>query len=441
MKFSVGYIFIQQLVTGFVAIASIRLYTEIMTPLEFSLSMLYFGALVLSDGIFVSSNNQLLAYFLSKYNSIKEQTYIADFLSVFTSKISFFIYSVSLFIVVFLIYVLEFKSDFLLLFFLSFLYVLLGIYKSNVTLPYNVRQDHRSFSNYMIIESLVVFVIVFLGLLLAKQLMLSIPITLIVLMVLARVIVLLIVLFLSNKKHKYIDEKKAEKIDMENIIKPSKKEILWYVLPFSLMGIIGWLGVYLDRYVLSIISDISGIATYIACVSLMLRPYNILSAILTNYFRPKLFKARQESKLLEWKKCFLQWVVISLIFGSLACLLFYLLNSFIVSILLSEEYRSGTLELMTILSIGFCFLLINHAVDNFYFSNGSSKGLLLPQLMSIAVLVVGLIILSSQYGVIGAAIARALSDFSKLFITVFVIRHSFKFNKELSVENSNCNYN
>jgi O-antigen/teichoic acid export membrane protein len=401
-----------------------------MSPADFTLSMLYFGALVLADSMFVSANNQCLAYYLSKYKTFKEHLIVSRYLSMFTSKIAFiFYFNIA---VIFFIFtnVSEIKFEYIYLIGLSFLYVLLGVYKSSLVIPYNVRQDHKSFSMYTALESCIVFCVVISALFLAKQHSMSAPLLFILSMLVGRSAVLVVIIIFQKKQT--LEVKKSK----DNVLeKPSSKQILNYFLPFASMGVIGWLSIYLDRYILNIISGtsdiagIAGIASYIACVSLMLRPYNILSAILTNYFRPKLFKARQEDLLKEVKKICTQWVIISFTFGIFASLIFYTLNHFIASILLAEVYREGAIELMTILSIGFCFLLINHAVDNLYFSNGSSVGLLIPQIISIVVLVLGLLIFTSKYGLVGAAIARALSDFSKLLMTVFVARHSFKFKK------------
>jgi O-antigen/teichoic acid export membrane protein len=397
---------------GLLAFITIRVYTELMTTEEFGIIMLYYGLLILLDNIFVASSSQGIAYYLKSNSKLKEQYALSKYLS--TLFIKRYVYLFYMAIIFFCIISFIFKIDLFYWYFLfvSSLYVYSGIIKASIVVPYNVRQEQCKFSLLNILEASCVFITVCLAL---YFLGVS-PSIFIGAILLSRIIFMFLVLSVRPSGSRQFNVE----IDLSKTFE--SKGVFSYVTPIAFMGVLGWLGVFLDRYVLTLIEGVGVVGVYIACAGLMMRPYSMISSVLTNYYRPKMFLAESVNDTKQVSIIFSNWVLISIAMGIAGSTFIFLFGDALAFILLAEEFRYGAKSIMFALSIGLGSMLICHALDNKYFSKGNSRGLIIPQVLSIFFYAVCIYWLSVEMGVVGAALGRSAGDVIKLIITFFVCK-------------------
>jgi hypothetical protein len=191
----------------------------------------------------------------------------------------------------------------------------------------------------------------------------------------------------------------------------SEARALQYGWPVSLMAPLGWSATYLDRYILFAVGGAALAGVYSASVSLVARPFAMTTSVLTNYFRPQLYRSEvgSISTGIRWKVQTM-WIVSALAIGLLGTVAYALLGTSLASLLLADEYRSNVTSLLVIVSLGQTFTIMTHAVDNGILSTGESATLLKTQL---ALIVVSLLLVplgTLWLGGRGAALGRGIAE-------------------------------
>lgn len=403
-----------QIVIALMALASIRVYTELLSPMEFGKSMLFMGLLSLLDGLFVSSFNQLIAQRVSgKYHPItiyREIGVITNVWVIIPAVLC--IMAFPLLLTAYFFYRIEFI--YVCFPIICIFYIVTGLVKSSYIVRLNVIENHLSFSKWSILESVISFIIVTIFLIFYSN-----WIAFIFAVVLSRLVLSFFIIKKQTKK--LICNQFKMIVNKNSNISFNQSSILKYGLPILLMGGIGWLSSFADRYILNAAGGADAVAVYVAVVGLISRPYNIVSAMTTSILRPKLYRAKHDGLNKKMFNVFIVWVGVSIIIGIAGIIFGNFFGSIIVKLLLAEGYRENSKEIITILSYGFLAVILTHAVDNWYLSKGKSKALIIPQIMAILIGCLFIYFGAVNFGDIGAAYGRTATDVVKLILTTAMV--------------------
>lgn len=409
-----------QILVALITIAGIRLYTELLTIDEFGYVMLSLGGFALLDGLVVMSFSQTLAFYSSRLKNWEEQRSLG-------AGTYFLLFNLWLLVAPFIVILatalsISMGQSAITAFFLSAatcIYLTSETAKAAMMSLLNVNSEHSKISTWSVVDATTSFIVLSGGLWYGPRN----AVTYIYLYVLAKFLstTLFYFIFFNGKFFTSINKK---------IVKESKFEIIRYALPFSAMAVVGWLGSYVDRYVLNFLTAPGVVGMYAASTGTISKPYAIMGTIFSNYFRPILFTAVARSEKNKSRKIFYIWFGVSAAGGFFGFLLTYFLGPFLLHIVLAEEYRTGAISIMTVLSIGLTATIVNHSLDNFLFANGLSRPVLIPQVLSIIIGVLAVYILANLYGVVGAAWGKVIGDITKLSLTLLLVLYFQRRNRK-----------
>lgn len=397
-----------QIFLAIVAVGSIRIYTELLDPSEFGAAMLGMGIATLLDGILIMALSQTLAYFCSRLTSTHDREVVAASFSMWLIRkyvrilpgISIIGTLVSSLFWDGYLYVLVLGL-------LSAVYLIAETARASMVTLLNVNQQQSRFSVWTVVEALLQLLIVGAALHLAQ----ATAFTYIFALVLAKVISTIAFACLFYGRSFFRSESGTRFAHL-------KAEATSYAIPFSGMAILGWLGTTLDRFLLGHATPLSVVGIYTGASATIGKPYAVVTATLSNYFRPMLFEAEAMGLRRRADRIFRVWTVLALLIGIGGMALTILLGPSLLPLVLAESYRDGALPIMLVLSIGLTATIVTHAFDNTILAQGSSRRLVWPQLVAILVGVSSMAVLAFHFGAMGAAIGRVIGDMTKLVLTV-----------------------
>jgi O-antigen/teichoic acid export membrane protein len=200
------------------------------------------------------------------------------------------------------------------------------------------------------------------------------------------------------------------------------KKIWRYGVPFVPMALLLWLANLADRYVLGGLIGAAAVGQYLAAFTIASSGFGLTNGALTDLFRPMLFDAENAQDQGRARRVFLSWLAtyVAISFCGLAVIL--LVGHWIVDLVLAEAYRSGAVEIMLWIALGYAINGLTMALENRIFSLGHSARVLWP----LAAGAVGNIVLScilvTWHGTVGAAQASCLS-FGLQFVLTAITLH------------------
>lgn len=200
--------------------------------------------------------------------------------------------------------------------------------------------------------------------------------------------------------------------------RPYVSTAIRYGAPLSVMAPIGWIGSYLDRYVVGLAGGFASAGVYTAVGGLVGRPYAILTSILTNYFRPLLFGPRGSERSTETWNTQLRWIFAAATIGLAGATALAISAKWVAALALALEFRAEAPALMLILAVAQSFSIMTHAVDNGILSTGASARLLRLQIWLV---LSGLILVPAGtiwLGAVGAALGRLISEAIKFLVSL-----------------------
>lgn len=196
------------------------------------------------------------------------------------------------------------------------------------------------------------------------------------------------------------------------------REALAYGVPISLMGPLGWISTYLDRYILAALLGTVATGTYAAATGMVARPYALTTSVLSNYFRPLYYLPEIEDEGAVGRRRILwNWLTSSLVIGGMGTACFVLLGPWIAMMLLAPDYREGAPLLMVLFALSQTFAITTHSADNAVLALRGSKKLLFTQ---IGLSVVTLILIPAGVlvgGLVGGLCGRIAAEAVKLLVT------------------------
>lgn len=188
-------------------------------------------------------------------------------------------------------------------------------------------------------------------------------------------------------------------------------------LPVALMGPLGWIAAYLDRYILAALLGPGATGSYVAASGLVSKPYSMLTAVLSNYFRPHLYQfglTRQRRRTI-----IAQWAISALTLGALGFFAFLSIGPLIARLLLAPDFRADAPAIMAVLAAAQTMSIATHSADNALLSSGKSSSLLRLQTVvsfSTLILVPAGIVCGS---LIGGLFGRLLAEIFKFSATIY----------------------
>ena len=200
------------------------------------------------------------------------------------------------------------------------------------------------------------------------------------------------------------------------------RDAIGYGLPISAMGPLGWISSFLDRFIIAGVLGTAATGSYVAATSLVGRPYALTTAVLSNYFRPRLFVESDDAQ----KKSMLtkQWLVAAFAIGICGVLGLLVLGPYILKFLVAEKYREGAVGLMVVFSLAQTLSISTHALDNNLLASNKSAVLLKVQTFTsfstLAIIPIG----TAIAGPLGATFARCIAEAVKLFATFLLVSNA-----------------
>jgi Polysaccharide biosynthesis protein len=389
-----------QIITGLVAIASVRIYSEILAPIKLGNIMLGIGIIALLDAVFSAPINQSFFYYSSKLPSLN-----CALEKISSNAPKMFKYGVVFLMPILLIGASKRTEGLVLVAFVWILflggYILIEYFRAAGLSILNLSRKTNIYGFQIVFDSAVNFSLTSIFLYFRPELA-----ALLGAVLLSRMLSLFaITRSLLKLQTKFDLRQKNAILDFSNITK--------YARSFSLMGIIGWGGLFLDRYVIDAVLGRAVAGVYSVCSGLAARPYNIVSSALTVQFRPDLYLAIDKNHK-EADKVLKKWIFTAVLLVTCGSILIFLLRDYIVQIMLAKEYRESGKELIPIVAASCGISTIVHAYDNSVLATGKAQKLLLVQALLIPLSAAVILISGFFFGVLGAAYARIVNGLISL---------------------------
>ncbi len=292
------YSIIGSLVVAATSLASVRIYTELLSKSEFGFTMMMAGGVTLLDSLIVMAFNQTLLSICAGITNPDIQRQVAAGLGLrLFMALTLLILPITL-ITILAAPLIKLSAVTTAVLLLALLYLAEEIAKFSMLSPLVSCCDYYRSSIWSAAEACTTLIFTtiiiiyiradgwgFLAGLLSSRLLCTIA---------------FLFAYFEGKYFLRVDHALAE---------PFIRRSLEYGLPVSAMGPIGWVGAYLDRYVISATVGLAGAGLYTAIAGLVGRPFLLASSILTNFFRPALFQGQ--------KRAALHWIIAAAAVGYL----------------------------------------------------------------------------------------------------------------------------
>jgi len=202
-------------------------------------------------------------------------------------------------------------------------------------------------------------------------------------------------------------------------------EMISYGWPFSIVISSGFLLVFADRFLISIISDdLSDVAYYDAgyflvssLISLIIRPYNLL--LFPHIV--KLYETRQEKDVSEFIRSSLRYFVYLVVIVST---IFIFFKETLFSFFYPDEYLKGV-EIVGLVIAGTFLSGVSMAVMQGLYIKDRTKDVAKIFIYSLVVNILSNLLLIPIYGFYGAAIATFITFSFQLIISILKVRKYF----------------
>lgn len=402
--------FLPQFFTAILALGTIRIYTELLNPIQLGETMLLLGILAFIDALVFSAINQTVFYFISK----KEKKLNIFYIVVKYSKVLKYFYLLTL---IFSILLFEFNNTSLFYIFiilLIILYFLISPLKGSLLAILNFSEKRKSYALQLILESLITIIIVSVLLFYFKGWEYVLLGVLISKLIMTQVSLYILKEFLIRNLS-----------DFSNIV-DIKKELLGYFIYYKsigVMGVIGWISAFADRFIIASSLGVVASGYYSIASGLVSRPYNILTATFTVHYRPTFYNSLNNNDIQLFNSTQKKWFLGVTVSGLLGICLFYFLGGIVCDILLAEGYRAQIQDILWILSISLTITILTHVFENKFLASGLSEKLMKIQLYLSPTPLILIFLGGFYFGIIGAIYGRIISDCLKLIVTYYFNRN------------------
>lgn len=356
------------------ALAFMRISSEILSGEDFGKLMLLMGIVALLEAIVSSSIGQIVFYGMNKGGAADE---INKLIIIFSNNIYKLILRIAVILTLVLLIAIIANKYFGWIFFVVALvpcYVVVDALRSTVISWVHASGKLSANGIFVSAESVIGIVICatiiiitddfkyyFLGILIAK------------------LFGLVIALINTNASTILINDSKFDGV-YKNIVALTKKVDKHQLVVLPLMGLVGWLCGFLDRYAIAFSVGPVAAGHFAAATGIASRPYNILSSGLTNYFRPVLYRNLFDKSNI-CKSPLTIWILVSLGGGAVGYLATKYFGVMLAGIFLSKDLANSVAPILPPLCIAMGIYVATHGLDNVCLAQGKSKWLLKVQLI------------------------------------------------------------
>lgn len=202
------------------------------------------------------------------------------------------------------------------------------------------------------------------------------------------------------------------------------KQQLQFAFPLIMMGAVGWVNNYLDRFIIKYFLNLEQVGIYNANYGLGAKFFLLLSPMFLVLLTPYIYG---ENNIENKKKQIKRYSITFFVLGLFVLTLIGLSYEMIGKLFLSESYKEG-FYIIFLIALAHLFLIGTHIFETIFYAGKKTKIILYGGISSAIVNVILNIILVSKYGIKGAALSTVFS-----FLTQFLFIY-FKYKK---YENSN----
>ncbi len=402
-RFGVVHTILGQLVVAVSSLAGLRLYTEMLDRSEFGVAMMAMGGVALLDGAVVMALNQTLLSISAEIDEPERSRQVSVGLSLWAfGAVAVWLAPLALLTAVaggvFGLDALTRAAPALALAYLGE-----EIAKTSMLAPLIARRDYRRSSLWVATEAVMSVV----GPVLCLRFLAADTYGFLVGLLAARVVCFVgfHVAFFQGRYFSDVDLSAAA-----SFVDRAAR----YAAPVSAMAPIGWVGAYFDRYAIGMTCGLAGAGVYSAVSGLVGRPYNVVTSVLTNYFRPLLFHDGAQASR--------RWLLAAACIGLAGAAAFALLGDVVARFVLAPEYRHGATGLMLFLAFAQTFVIMTHSADNALLAVGASGALLKMQVRVVFVSLAIVPAFAYFYGPLGAALGRLMAEAVKFVATRALLR-------------------
>ncbi len=395
--------FLPQVIGAILALITFRMYSELLTPIQLGEAMLALGGIALFDAIFSSSVNQVVFYYGSNKNfKYKVFSFLKNYKR-FTTVIGLMII-----LLIIIVSFLDLYNFYGMLVLILLGYAVIEPSRSSLFSLLNLSGTRKIYGLQVILDAIFNFTLIFLALYFKPNW------------------VFLLVGILTSRYFSLVTNSLflrssfdlSENLNEKNIVL-DKKEVLKQIQPVMLMGIIGWLSGFADRYIIAGSIGVSGAGYYSLATGLVGRPYNVTTSALTVHFRPDLYKFNSENEYGKFQDIAKNWLKYALIIGVVGIVLFAILGGPLVDVLLAKEYRTEIENILYVIAGAYCFTIMTHAIDNKFLAKGLGVNLFKLQLILTPFPFVFIVIGALYNGVEGAVIGKLIAEIFKFLIMFY----------------------
>lgn len=199
------------------------------------------------------------------------------------------------------------------------------------------------------------------------------------------------------------------------------KNIWLYAMPLIPQALVGWVITFSDRYIVGGLLGTGSVGIYAVAYGVIGMPFLIAGASIGQTLRPPYFDAvscgdkRLEKKMLRTR------LMATLLVSAFGVITVYCLQHWIAVIFLAEEYRSSVL-LMPWIAGGMGLQIIAQVFDCVLFAYKRTKLILLSQVIGAIVCVLSVFLLTTRFGLLGAAIACPVYFLSLVVVKALLAR-------------------
>lgn len=176
------------------------------------------------------------------------------------------------------------------------------------------------------------------------------------------------------------------------------------------LGPVAWLGLFADRYIVGSTLGMAEAGVLAAIAGAVSRPYGIVSASLTNLFRPDLLD-QSAGRAPHHRRPLATWILAAGLIGLLGLAGLALIGGYLADFLIAFPTPGIDLwSLLVIIGLSQTLVLLTHALDNALMARGAVRTMLALQT---SILILGLPLIAGGailYGVTGAAWGRVANE-------------------------------
>lgn len=405
----IANVFWGQIIVGLTALLSIRIYTEMLSPVEFGTTMLVLGVVALFDSFSVMALNQTLLSRCGPHSESEKRRQISIGLS--WAYLKWAVPSGALLALLgsAVMIGLGYQKIWAIIPALIILYIVAETSKASLINLIVIERRYGHYSAWIVGEG--VFVLI--GTVSALHMWHADAIGFLAGYVLSRLISTSFFIVALSPTH-------LRMVDLDQTHEEIRSA-LTYGIPVAFMGPLGWISTYLDRYILGGLLGVAATGVYVAVTGLVGRPYAMVTAVLSNYFRPFYFQSSLTHEGAQGcLRILFNWVRASLLIGLTGTLAVALLGDWIANIMLAEAFREGAPLLMVLFALSHTLSNTTHAADNAILALRGSRQLLRVQIIlsfgSLSLIPAGIIL----GGVVGGLIGRCLAEAVKLSVVMLL---------------------